>query len=495
MVMNRLGRINNERGYALIYMAGMLTTLMLFVGLAVDAGRAYVIKAQLTKAVDGAALGAARQLNSGDPRGEAARIFKANFPAGYMDTAGPDPTAAGSFYALATNAQSGINTVTVNATVTMPTTFMKLVNLDTLTVSSTGEAIRRMVDLSLVLDVSSSIGWKWTAVRDATRAFIDGFDQYGDRMSLITFGNGARVLDQMPSSRGFNKSKLKADVPGTLPGGSTNMVEGLYRGWDEIRAVPRGQQSGLRVIVLFTDGASNSVPAIYPGSPVARGLRTYDFPNNGADPDNQTHARPDIAGLYDTETGSAVGANFSQDFAWDCHRNKTLSQILLSAPNGCTMPEARWMPIRSRHTHFRSSGIPTEFDLQSNTLKVDGVTQATRRGLLNRDPATGKYPAHVVNINNAARNLIEIIGDAARADAGGDYRIRIFTIGMGELVRYNLGSLEETSESILKRVANDKSSPDFNSAQLEGKYFFAKTEADVGPAFQQLQNQIIRLSK
>ena len=53
----------------------------------------------------------------------------------------------------------------------------------------------------------------------------------------------------------------------------------------------------------------------------------------------------------------------------------------------------------------------------------------------------------------------------------------------------------ETSESILQRIANDKVSPDFNAAQLEGKYDFAKTEADVGPAFQALQNQIIRLSK
>ena len=48
------------------------------------------------------------------------------------------------------------------------------------------------------------------------------------------------------------------------------MVEGLYRGWDELRSVPNGQQSGLRVIVLFTDGASNSVPGIYPGSATSR---------------------------------------------------------------------------------------------------------------------------------------------------------------------------------------------------------------------------------
>ena len=66
---------------------------------------------------------------------------------------------------------------------------------------------------------------------------------------------------------------------------------------------------------------------------------------------------------------------------------------------------------------------------------------------------------------------------------------------MGEMVAYNLGSIQEPGHDILKRVANDATSPDFRSAQLEGKYYFAQTEADVGPAFQALQAQIIRLSK
>jgi hypothetical protein len=128
-------------------------------------------------------------------------------------------------------------------------------------------------------------------------------------------------------------------------------------------------------------------------------------------------------------------------------------------------------------------------------LKVDGQPQNVRRALRNFNAAQGKFPAEVWNINNAARNLLEIIANEARNDEGGDYRIRIFTIGMGELVRYDLGTRPEKSEDILKRVANDISSPDYNDDQLEGKYYFAQTEADVMPAFQQLQSQIIRLSK
>jgi hypothetical protein len=157
------------------------------------------------------------------------------------------------------------------------------------------------------------------------------------------------------------------------------------------------------------------------------------------------------------------------------------------------------MPVQSFHSQRRSSGMPSSFPLQSGAITVNGVSQSNPvpagRGLRNFNAAMGRYPADVWNLNNASRNLVEIIANAARDDADGDYPIRIFSIGMGELVQYNLGTRRETSESILMRVANDKDSPDFNPAQREGKYYFARTEADVDAAFQSLQAQIIRLSK
>src|SRR5690349_6606068 len=102
----------NERGFALVYMAVTLSGLLVFSGLAVDGGRAYVVKAQLTKAVDGAVLGAARALNSGDPQGEARKIFKANFPNGFMGVSlATDPTAAPNFFHSSIDEATGINTV------------------------------------------------------------------------------------------------------------------------------------------------------------------------------------------------------------------------------------------------------------------------------------------------------------------------------------------------------------------------------------------------
>jgi Flp pilus assembly protein TadG len=470
-----------EKGVALIHMAVTLTVLTLFAGLATDTGRAYVVKAQLSKAVDGAALAAARNLNAGNPRLEAEQVFNANFPTGFMGTTSvTNPSTDPSFFALTTDPTTGVNVINIQATAVMPTSFMRLGGFTDVTVSSAGEATRRMVDLSLILDVSSSIGWRWPYVRDAARAFVDSFDGAHDRLSLILFGNGANVIDAMPSSRGFNKSLVMADIPNSLPGGSTAMVQALYRGWDEVRSVPNGNQSGLRVIVLFTDGASNSVPGLYPVSPAgSKGLRTWDFPKNFPDPDSQTWDSPMIQGLYDTQTGAVTGP-YNLILPW----NSTL-----------TLPAIPYLPLTMTMSQQRSAGIPTTFPFQSGTLKVNGSVQSAVRGLRNWNAAAGRYPAEIWNINNAARNLVEIIADAARSDAAGDYQIRIYTIGMGELVRYLLGTMPEKPEDILKRMANDKSSPDFNNLQLEGKYFFAQTPDDVGPAFAQLQNQIVRLTK
>jgi len=299
-------------------------------------------------------------------------------------------------------------------------------------------------------------------------------------MALITYSYGAKVIDPMPAGFGFDKDKLKADVPNALPGGTTSMAEGLYRGWDEVRSVATGQQAGLRVIVLFTDGSGNVFPGFLDGSGVAKGVFSGDFPKVLPDPTNATTDTPSIQGAFDTQTGNQNPNWLFTPPGW----NSTATSAVF-----------KYLPNTSAHVHHRSNGIPTAFPVQSSTLTVNGSAQDSKRGLRNYDNIVGKYPAEVFNIRNASTNVTEIIADAARSDATGDHKIRIFTIGMGPLVKMNLGSIPESSESVLMRLANDKHSPDYNPNQLEGKYYFAETAADMGPVFQQLQAQIIRLSK
>ena len=113
-MITRRSRLASERGVTLIYMAIFITTGLLFTGLAVDTGRSYVVKAQLTKAVDGAALAAARNLNGGNPAGEAARVYRANFPNGFMGTSSStDPSSDPSFFSSRVVTATGVNIVTV----------------------------------------------------------------------------------------------------------------------------------------------------------------------------------------------------------------------------------------------------------------------------------------------------------------------------------------------------------------------------------------------
>jgi Flp pilus assembly protein TadG len=485
---------SREEGTVFVLFVVMLVVLLLFLGLSIDVGRAYLVKAQLAKAVDGSALAAARALStSGTPeKDEAIRIFRANFPSGTLGTNWvTNPATDPNFFTKTYDAESGANIITVQAQASVPTSFMRLAGFDQLTIANAGEAKRRLVDLSLVIDVSSSIGSKWNAVRDASRTFINSFDPAYDRIAVTIFSNGAHVGYPMPSTNGFNKTSAMNAVPTNLVGGSTAMVEGLYRAWDELRSVSPGSQAGLRVIVLFTDGCSNSVPGYYTVSGKllsdVTGYRTYDFPYYAPDPDNQTHNDPNLEGLFYTDCASGAPACGKTPAA-------NISQTVNPWNSAYVHPAVPSLPATSSHVYHRSLGIPTSFPLQTSSLNVDGVPQDSTRGL---HVSAGKYPADIWNTNNAARNLLEIIANAARSEypSVGDYPIRVYTIGMGNLLRYYLGTRPEQPETILKRIANDKTSPDYNAAQAAGKYYYAQTAGDVNPAFQALRNEIVRLSK
>ena len=108
----------------------------------------------------------------------------------------------------------------MQATAVVPTTFMRLAGFNDVTVHSTGEAQRRMVDLSLVLDVSGSIGSRGMAGRERRGRGVHSTHstRAGDRLALITYGNGVQVVQQMPSTRGFNKSAMIAAIPSSLSG-------------------------------------------------------------------------------------------------------------------------------------------------------------------------------------------------------------------------------------------------------------------------------------
>ncbi len=151
----------------------------------------------------------------------------------------------------------GSNVIDVSSTAVIDTTFMKVAGFNNMTVRSSGQAARRLVDMSFVIDKSGSIGSDWPQVQSAATDFVESFDDTQDRIALIMYSSNTVVFDPINTSRGFNKSSLTGThCRRHFCWISLQSSEGLYRGWDELRRVPSGSQSGLRVIVLFTDGVS-----------------------------------------------------------------------------------------------------------------------------------------------------------------------------------------------------------------------------------------------
>jgi Flp pilus assembly protein TadG len=190
----------DRRGSLLTWAAFLMVPLMGFVGLGVDTARGYMVRARLSQSLDAAALAAGRQTADTAKAEESAKmVFKANFPAGYMDSTLSGPT-------VSFNADK--DTVTTSASVVLPTYFVHLIGTDSVTVSASSEVTRKAIYMDVVvsIDVSGSmddyIGGtkKVDAAADAARTLVDalfGPSETKDllKMGLVTWNSNARILD------------------------------------------------------------------------------------------------------------------------------------------------------------------------------------------------------------------------------------------------------------------------------------------------------------
>ena len=487
MTMHR-GR--SQRGTAFAYLGITLFALVGFTGLAVDLGRSYVIKSNLSKAVDAAALAAARTIGEGQSaaRDEASKIFNVNFRNGYLGVTSVQNPPLIDFSVAADDS----NVITVSSRAVLPTTFMQIAGFTNINVSASGQATRRLVDVAFVVDHSGSLSSEYDAVKSAAQQFVSYFDPDKDRVALVMFATSTVIMDPINTgAHGFDKSSLLNHIGGDgIAFVSTATAEGLYAGWDQLRSVSSGSQAGLRVIVLFTDGAPNTFSGQFSVKPchgcagalvpATGALFTADYPApSGTNKPavtglGQIYGTPSDASLHYVQLSPPTGGTGSN---YTSGANNNYLVVNGDIPS---------LPLASFHPTHSSSGIPTGFNLYDSSLPGQRVLVGGN--------GSG-YPDHVQNANNAARNLAEIIANAARADTSGSSPIRIYTLGLGDLLNQNAGSAPETGTSILMRIANDPASPSFNPSQAEGKYYFAGDTSQLASAFEAIRNQIIRLSQ
>lgn len=147
-VMRRL--IRDNRGSTAVLIAIGFIALTGAVGLATDAARGYMVKARLSQALDAAALAGGQAFFSPNRNSDIQMYFNANFPAGYMDAAVTGPTIS-----VDTNNE----VLTLKASAVIPTTLMKVLGINTLTVASSTEVTREtdLLDVVLSIDMSGSM--------------------------------------------------------------------------------------------------------------------------------------------------------------------------------------------------------------------------------------------------------------------------------------------------------------------------------------------------
>lgn len=177
-------------GVALI-IAFMMVVILGFAGLAIDGGRSYGVKAQLSAAADAGALAGAMALSEGNNQGQrianaraaAARYFDLNYPNNFQKSTHFVPTTS-----VVRNANNQWQ-VTVNARATTPNLFMNLLGFGDNEIRTVAQTIRRDLDLMLVLDSSGSMNGQIDELQDAAKdqfvsQFISG--PGGDRLGVVT---------------------------------------------------------------------------------------------------------------------------------------------------------------------------------------------------------------------------------------------------------------------------------------------------------------------
>jgi Flp pilus assembly protein TadG len=139
-------------GAIIVYIAVASVPMVGFLGLAVDTTRGYLVKAQLSTALDAAALAGGRVIFSPTRDADIQMYFDANFPPGYMNATLTGPT-----WVVSPSSDQ----ITITASAQIETTFLKVLGPghEYLTVSAETEITRQetMLDVVLAIDMSGSM--------------------------------------------------------------------------------------------------------------------------------------------------------------------------------------------------------------------------------------------------------------------------------------------------------------------------------------------------
>ena len=511
----------------------LLTLPVLFgiVGLAVDRTILYIVEAKLGSAVDGAALGAGRLLGTQVNPPEIAKEFvNANFPIGYWGSSNLQPNA---IYSV----NSGLSTITVNASVQVPLIFLRIFRVNTAMVYANATATRRISRTILVLDRSGSMDHQdpisglnvFTEMQQSSQLFVGTFTPGYDELGLVILGTSAIVAyptnfpyDPSPTGGGGPDTSFGVtSTTGTLitqlqnmaVGGGTGTPEALAMAYIELQkahnrdaALNGGVDMAQNSIVLFTDGVPDSI-AVSPNNPS----------NNAISPASHCQYNPGGSGtlmkgsIATPGNPGSWGSPYGLFLLAAYDRNHSLTYWLQNPGDG-TVGSGDLIPSypSSALTHcsgLYATGAITNpvyslspdlarippYDIYGTSTSGSGYTLATlnQANGTNTQPYAGVTynPTDVTNGNTgaiAAWNATDNAANTSRAQTA-----------MLPITLYAIGYSGDggTDATLLKRLANTQDSTSYNSSQNSGIYIQVNSADQLGAAFNTIAGQVLRLAK
>ncbi|MEF9929852.1 MAG: VWA domain-containing protein [Massilia sp.] len=442
-----------QHGAVAIMVAVSMFVLLAVVGLCVDAGLAYLVKARLNAAVDSAALAGARAVTTGNnqteqiasARAAAADFFAANIPSNYL---------LSSPRIISTNVtfNGGQATIDVKAEAPMPVSIMQIMKFTSLTPVAAAQTIRNDLDMALVIDTSGSLKNSATTVQASAKSFLSKFNVTQDRVALIHFASGVEMDNAInTSARGFNRPSMNSKINSYLFTGGTSSFEGMWKAREQLNSVPLSSRSTMRVIVFFSDGAPTSFGSYL----------TFNTPTDCT-----------RAGSVDRVLKEGGLGNLG-------------SSDLEILSEGCKT----WRMVNNREQPAVRR-LPDWYNARPESVREFPIVTTTPR-VVTADISTPTL--FEANVLRASRNLAESIAVKTRSEG-----IYVFTLGFGPGLKEAFASDTSTNgEMIMKCMANTADAlprcrrPD----QPVGMYCYAATDNDLTPCFSRLASAILRITK
>jgi uncharacterized protein YegL len=317
---------DNQKGAILVIFALTLVVLVGFTALGIEAGRWYLTRAELSKAVDAAALaGAANISNQTINVVSLAQDFgKENFQPGYLGTPATGDTSVAFTAAIQEDGKLSVTGRTSSLAI-----LARIFGIEQVATRADGVAQKNRVEIVMVLDRSGSMsGTPLSDLKDAARGFLDYYQdtQDEDKIGLVSFATGVKVDYQL--NHNFF-TPIQTAINTLSATGATNAENALSQAgaaFADQTAVPQANRVQ-QYIVFFTDGHPTAFRSTF-----MRNGRNYEAvvcsTGNCDSSSNSMYAQmkyPDTERWYDTSTldpdptgdGRTVGSTVCRTGGWN----------------------------------------------------------------------------------------------------------------------------------------------------------------------------------